>query len=110
MEHPIQPTKKQATAKITHFLLPIISENDPYKGWKAVEVIKYEVVIQDAKFIAPNSLPIVVYMEAATVPSKPERKTFVSKDNSIQRKLSTTENMQLDCLMVGGSIYSALSI
>ncbi|KRZ98368.1 uncharacterized protein AC631_05870 [Debaryomyces fabryi] len=93
IEHPIHPSKKQTTAKITHFLLPMISENDPYKGWKAVEVIKYEVVIQDAKFIAPNSLPIVVYIEAATVPSNPERNTFVSKDNSIQRKLSTSENI-----------------
>ena len=62
-------TKKQV-------LRPNMSENRPYNGWKAVLVIRYEVVSHEALLAARKSELINAYVEAVIVPSNPDRNTF----------------------------------
>lgn len=74
--HPRHPRRKEIVEVKKQVRRPKISEKRPYKGWKAVLVIKYEVVSQEEVFAALNSELIRAYVEAVIVPSKPERKTF----------------------------------
>lgn len=53
-----------------------MSENRPYSGWKAVLVIRYDVVSQEIVLAALNSEPMTAYVDAVMVPSKPARNTF----------------------------------
>lgn len=73
---PRQPTQKVIVAVKNIALRPRISENLPYKGWKAVVVMRYAVVSQLIVFAALKSDPMIAYVEAVIVPSNPERKTL----------------------------------
>lgn len=73
---PRQPPRNVIVATEKHVLRPRISEKRPYSGWKAVKVMAYAVVTQLTVLAALNSEPITAYVEAVTVPSKPERKTL----------------------------------
>ncbi|KAH3662563.1 hypothetical protein OGAPHI_005815 [Ogataea philodendri] len=84
--HPRHPTMKKPVAPIKQALRPSTSENEPYRGWNAVLVIRYDEVIHEAVLAALNSLPIVAYVDAVTVPSKPDRKTLANRDSSIHTK------------------------
>lgn len=74
--HPRHPVKKVIVAVKKQARRPRRSEKRPYRGWKAVLVIKYEVVNQDAVLAALNSELMTAYVEAVIVPSKPARKTL----------------------------------
>ena len=73
---PKQPIKNVIVAVKKQTRRPKISENLPYNGWKAVEVIRYEVVSHEIVLAALNSDPITAYVDAVIVPSKPDRKTL----------------------------------
>jgi len=51
-EQPKHPVMKVIVDTKKHILLPNMSENRPYNGWKAVLVIKYDVVSQAALLAA----------------------------------------------------------
>jgi hypothetical protein len=74
--HPRHPSIKIRVAMKKTLRLPIISEKRPYNGWKAVLLMRYDVVSHDALLAALNSELIKAYVEAVIVPSNPERKTF----------------------------------
>lgn len=46
--HPAHPSMNDTVAAKKHARRPKMSENRPYSGWKAVLVMRYEVVSQDA--------------------------------------------------------------
>lgn len=56
-----------------------------------MDVIRYDEVIHEAKDMALNSFPIVEKVEAATVPSKPDKNTLIRREVSIQMKFGTSE-------------------
>jgi hypothetical protein len=92
-EHPKHPsmnvmlqTKKQARR-------PSISEKLPYRGWKAVLVIRYEVVSHDAPLAALNSELISAYVDAVMVPSNPERNTLVHNAVEVSLGFDKLESM-----------------
>jgi hypothetical protein len=74
--HPRHPSKKVIVAVKKHARRPRMSEKRPYKGWKAVVVMRYSVVSQEMVFAALKSEPITAYVDAVIVPSKPERNTL----------------------------------
>lgn len=73
---PRQPRRKVKVAVKKQVRRPRISLNRPYRGWKAVEVMRYDVVSHDIVLAALNSDPITAYVDAVIVPSKPDRKTL----------------------------------
>jgi hypothetical protein len=75
-EHPKQPAAKVLADTKKHALRPKISEYRPYNGWKAVLVIRYDVVSHDAELAALNSLLIRPYVDAVIVLSNPDRNTL----------------------------------
>jgi hypothetical protein len=94
--HPKHPSKNVRVETKKHTLLPKISEKRPYKGWNAVLVIRYDVVSHDALLAALNSELIRAYVEAVTVPSKPERKTLAqSAVCSIVSKARTANSAEI---------------
>jgi hypothetical protein len=69
--HPKQPTANVDVAMKKQGLRPNMSETRPYSGWKAVLVMRYEVVNHDAVLAASNSELMTAYVEAVMVLSKP---------------------------------------
>lgn len=55
---------------------PKMSEMRPYRGWTAVEAMRYAVVSQDALFVASNSELMTAYVAAMMVPSNALRNTL----------------------------------
>jgi hypothetical protein len=55
IEQPKQPSMKASVDTKKHILRPNMSENRPYRGWKAVLVTKYDVVSQAALLAALKS-------------------------------------------------------
>jgi hypothetical protein len=97
--HPKHPSENVRVETKKHALLPKISEKRPYKGWKAALVIRYDVVSHDALLAALNSELIRAYVEAVTVPSKPERKTLAqSAACSAVSKAKTCQTARGTCL------------
>jgi len=56
--HPRQPSEKVIVAVKKQARRPRTSEKRPYSGWKAVVVMRYEVVIQETVLAAWKSEPI----------------------------------------------------
>ena len=73
---PKQPRRKQKVAVKKQGRRPNRPEKRPYSGWKAVLVIKYEVVNHDAVLAALNSELMTAYVDAVIVPSNPDRNTL----------------------------------
>jgi hypothetical protein len=68
---PKQPSRKAIVAVKKQSLRPRMSLKRPYRGWNAVEVMRYEVVTHEIVFSALNWDPITAYVDAVIVPSNP---------------------------------------
>ena len=80
---PRHPSMKVTVDTKKHTRLPKMSEKRPYSGWKAVLVMRYDVVSQAALLAALKSELIKAYVEAVMVPSKPDRKTLAQSAGSL---------------------------
>lgn len=86
---PKQPSMKVIVDTRKQTRLPKMSENRPYNGWKAVLVIRYDVVSHDALFAALKSELIRAYVDAVMVLSNPDKKALIHKaDGSGVSKLA----------------------
>lgn len=110
-EQPKQPTMKVTVEMKKHIRRPNISEKRPYNGWKAVLVIKYEVVNQAALFAALKSDPMAAYVDAVMVPSTPDKKTLAHKAVHTPSLISIKRDIQVGrCLLALCLLYVPVSI